>query len=62
MQPMKASKKVIMELERVIEWELCEALACMFEMELPFREERNRVDASSRCSIHAAIKLGKGHL
>lgn len=37
--------------------ELCEALACMYEAELAFREERDQADDLSQSTIRMAIKL-----
>lgn len=65
MHPIGASQKMIVDLEeRVIEveGELCKALACASKVKLAFREERDRVDALSRSSVHLIIKLGEMHL
>lgn len=61
----EVSRKVIVELEEreiKAEGKLCEALAHASKVELAFREERDRANALSHSSIHAAIKLGKMHL
>lgn len=64
-QLVEVSRKAIMEpKERAMEAEgkLCEALAHASEVELAFREERDWMNALSRSSVHATIKLGEMRL